>query len=518
MNDVDNTLTTQLFSQAGGQAGAMLGLTILWHPDLNRIGEQYIGPAGEGSIELSRYAPLFFNPGTDGTGLGHRAIARAPMLIARLAEDQVRLVPPDSRMSLDVNGAPLEKARVFSRADVARGIVIGLGNHVLLCLHWMTSFPRMNGLPGLLGVSSAAIATREQIRQVAGTDLSVLLLGETGTGKDVAARAIHMASKRSSLPLVAVNMATLNESLAAADLFGAVKGAYTGAQTVRQGLFAEADGGTLFLDELGDTPPSVQPMLLRVLETGCYRPLGASQDARTSARLIAATDQNLDARGFNQPLLRRMEAFVIRVPALRERREDIGVLLLNALRACTLNLEEQTSFPVALVSEMCNYDWPGNIRQLANVTRRAVMAQRAGQPLALAEFVQAPFVSRSALGGPDATVPRQPEGTTRRRLADLDDGAVLAAMEANAWQISGAAQQLGISRPSLYKLLEAHGAIRPAALIPAEEISAAMRLHGGDLGQCANTLKTPSEALRRHLRVLGLDADQARETRELKAG
>ncbi|NHZ91818.1 AAA domain-containing protein [Massilia sp. CCM 8733] len=514
MNDVDNTLTTQLFSQKNGITSALLGLTILWHPETERIGEQFIGPAEEGAIEVCRYTPLFFRPGQDGIALGHRAIARAPLMVRRLGDDSVELAAPDSRMALEVNGAVLSGTRRFTREEVKGGVVLGLGGHVLLCLHWMTSFPRPNLFPSLLGVSSGAIATRELIRQVAGTDLAVLLLGETGTGKDVAARAIHQASKRSANPLVAVNMATLSESLAAADLFGAAKGAYTGAQAPRQGLFAEADGGTLFLDELGDTPASVQPMLLRVLETGCYRPLGASADARTTARLIAATDQDLDARGFNQPLLRRMEAFVIRVPTLRERREDIGVLLLHMLKGCALNSAELAAFPPALVSEMCNYDWPGNIRQLANVARRMVMALQAGERPVLSQYVHAPATARpvSAMVAMSAEQPRSAsqkapmEGAPRRKLAEVSNDDLLGALEEHGWQISGAAQQLGLSRPSLYKLIEAHPAIRPAALIPREELDAALSAHGGDLARCASRLKTPSEALRRHLRVLGLDA------------
>ncbi len=506
LDELDNTLTTQLFAPSGA-SGPLLGLTVLWHPDHERIGEQHIGPAAAGAVDVSRYAPLFFRPGCDGIALGHRAIARSPLQLRRDASDNVLLVAPDSKMALEVNGTPLAGERLLTNADITRGVVIGLGGHVLLCLHWMRSFPKANALPGLLGVSSSTIATRDLIRQVAATDLPVLLLGETGTGKDVAARAIHGASKRSALPLVAVNMATLNESLAAADLFGAVRGAYTGAQTARQGLFAEADGGTLFLDELGDTPASVQPMLLRVLETGSYRPLGASQDAQSSARLIAATDQDLDARGFNQPLLRRMEAFVIRIAPLRERREDIGLLLLNYLREFAQGPEELALIPLHFISELCNADWPGNVRQLCNVARRALMLMRTGEMPALAKFVNPVTmmsVAAQVAANPapaSAAAPAAP----RKKLADLDDDAVMEAMEANGWQISGAAQQLGISRPSLYKLLEAHPAIRPAALIPADEISGALHAHGGDLASCASQLKTPSEALRRHLRVLGLE-------------
>jgi DNA-binding NtrC family response regulator len=248
----------------------------------------------------------------------------------------------------------------------------------------------------------------------------------------------------------------------------------------------------------------VQPMLLRVLETGTYRPLGASSDASTSARLIAATDQKLDGNGFNQPLLRRMESFVIRVPPLRERREDIGVLLLEALRACAGDAAEMAAFPPALVSEMCNYDWPGNIRQLVNVTRRALMARRAGEVPTLAQFVELTRRPEAAAQSP-AQVVEKSEAVSRRRLSEIGPDDLLLAMEENGWQISGAAQQLAVSRPSLYKLIEAHPAIRGAAAIPAAEIATAWQASGADLTACAAALKTPSEALRRHLRVLGLD-------------
>ena len=511
MIDQENTLTTKLFMHAGAPA-RILGVTILWHPDSSRIGEQHLGPAAAGALEIGRYAPLFFRPGQDGIALGHRAIARAPLTVVRDGADALTVSAPDSRMAVELNGRLLDGSAHFSSDEVARGVVLGLGGHVLLCLHWMLSLPKANNVPGMLGVGSAAIATRELIRQVAATDLPVLLLGETGTGKDVGARAIHLLGRRKDKPWVPVNMATLNEALAAADLFGAVKGAYTGAQAARPGLFAEADGGTLFLDEIGDTPATVQPMLLRVLESGAYRPLGASQDATSSARLIAATDQDLAARGFNQALTRRMEAFVIRVPSLRERREDIGLLLVHFLRQYGCDDAELAAFPVALVGELCNYEWPGNVRQLANVVRRALMALRAGQQPVLGQFVDA---LPSAVPGTLTAAQAQPQPAhtprVRRKLDELTGDDVLEAMEENGWQISAAAQQLAISRPSLYKLIEAHPAIRPAALIPAGEIAAALSAAGGDLGLCASQLKTPSEALRRHLRVLGLDGSGAPE-------
>ncbi|MGK5081548.1 sigma-54-dependent transcriptional regulator [Janthinobacterium sp. HLX7-2] len=499
MNDADDTLTSPL-APATSIAASLLGLTILWHPDATRIGQQHIGPPGVGLIELNRFLPLFRRPGADGRALEHRCIARDPLRIARDDADGVTIATPGSRMAVEVNGAAAHGMLAFTAEQVARGIVLGLGGSVLVCVHWMRRLPKANELPGMLGVGDAAIAARDQVRQAALRDMPVLLLGETGTGKDVAARAIHAAGARAGRPFVAVNMATLGEALAAADLFGAVKGAYTGAESARSGLFADAADGTLFLDEIGDTPAAVQPMLLRVLESGDYRPLGGRQDLRSRARLISATDQDLGTRVFSAALLRRMEGFVIRLPALRERREDIGVLVRHFLAGCALEGEAEVLLPVAFVSALCNDDWPGNVRQLAHVVRRAALAVRAGETPLLVQFLR---VERGApaLPAPAGVAAAKPRRTV---VSEVGDAAVLAAMDNNGWRIRGAAVELGISRPSLYKLLEAHPWIRRPEAIRDEELRRVLAQHGGELGKCAAALRTPGEALRRHLRASGL--------------
>jgi two-component system nitrogen regulation response regulator GlnG len=497
--DSDFTLTTPL-SDLGRASRPLLALTIVWHPDIGRVGEQFVDAGSAAELTLNRYAPLFRRPGGDGLGLGHGGISRDPLRIVREAGDAVRMTVPASRMTVELNGRVVEGELRFDAGQVAAGQVLTLGGAVVLCLHWMDCLPRQNPVPGLAGVGSAAIALRDQIRMVAPTDLPVLLLGETGTGKDIAARAIHALGERKAA-LVSVNMATLSESLAAADLFGAVRGAYTGAQAERKGLFAEADGATLFLDEIGNAPASVQPMLLRVLEGGVYRPLGSSQDRSSSARLIAATDQDLDTAEFNQALLRRLEGFVIQMPPLRARREDIGVLVLHVLQGHG----PAAALPAGLVAEFACYDWPGNVRQLAQALKRAVLLAGNGMVPRFEQLVRLPAAAGSAARVEARVEIHEPSPAQmlRRKPSELSEDAVLDAMARHGWTILAAAKALGVSRPTMYKLLDGHSRIRPAERIPADEIERALHASAGDVARCAALLQTPAEALRRHLRRQG---------------
>lgn len=497
--DPDHTLTSLLpsFEHAGPR---LLTLTILWHPELERVGEQAFARPGATEVALNRFGPLFGRPGGTPLGLGDRRLARDPVMLLRGAADEVTVVTPQSRMSIALDGAMLTGATTLGAGVIERGVVLSLGGAVLLCLHWSDHLPRVNHSSTLLGVSGAVLRLHESIRQAAGTAVPVLLLGETGTGKEVVAHAIHGASERRQQPMVAVNMATLSESLAAADLFGAARGAYTGAERVRRGWFDEAGNGTLFLDEVGNTPASVQPMLLRVLETGAYRPLGATADLTTGARIIAATDQDL-AAGFNQALLHRLEGFVIRMPPLRARREDIGLLIRHMVTQWQLAGQAPAVLPTALVEALCRYDWPGNVRQLGMVVRRALIAAAAGQAPAFETLLP----EADADPGVTARLPLAARPAGRRlRLSELDHEAVLEALEHNDWRVGAAALALGVSRPSMYKLIDDHPAIRAAAAIPLDELRRVVAQHGDDIRCCARALKTPGEALRRHLRGVGL--------------
>lgn len=504
MSDADLTLTSPVTCVLQGE-NPLLCLTIIWHPERERIGEQAIVTSQ--NLALSRYHPLFCQPEQPGLPLGHGGISRSPLELSIDAQGDVTITVPTGRMQVELNGKEIQGNHYLQPDQISNGTILGLGRAVLLCLHWLTALPKNNAINGLIGVGSSTQKIRDLIRQVAATDATVLLLGETGTGKEVVAQAIHSLSLRKQKPLISVNMAALNDDLAAADLFGAAKGAYTGAQTARSGFFQEAEDATLFLDEIGNAPASVQPMLLRVLETGDYRPLGATKDLTTTARIIAATDQDLYGGGFNPALLRRLESFVINLPPLRNRREDLGVLIMHLMQSPALANIGGNNLSFTLLTQFATYDWPGNVRQLRHFLKRVLLGIAANEPPSFASLIDTPPQRITYSAEPASThhpsVSSSAEKQTRKKLNELSESDVLTALEENEWNIQSAAQALGISRPSMYKLMEANSKIRRVEKIPNEEIQQAWNEANGDLEICASMLKTPAEALRRNLRGIG---------------
>jgi two-component system, NtrC family, response regulator HydG len=230
--------------------------------------------------------------------------------------------------------------------------------------------------------SGAMLAVRDLVDRVANADVPVVLYGETGTGKGLIARVLHARSPRASAPFVPVNCAAIPENLLESELFGVVKGAFTGATTNRAGLFAEADGGTLFLDEVGDMVPALQGKLLDVIERRAVRALGTSRERSIDVRVVSATHRDLRARAaaglFREDLLYRLEGVAIEIPPLRQRRDDIPVLLARFLadaRAQNPRAVVERFAPEA-IEFLLNYRWPGNVREIEHAVTRAVLLGR----------------------------------------------------------------------------------------------------------------------------------------------
>ncbi len=230
---------------------------------------------------------------------------------------------------------------------------------------------------GIVGKSHAINDLMHMVQQAAPTDLAVLITGESGTGKELVAKAVHQNSKRKEGRFLSVNCAALPESLLEAELFGVVKGAYTGAVSSRKGLFELSDGGTLFLDEIGEMPLSMQSKLLRVLQEFVIRRVGGERDIHVDVRIVAATNRNLEelikVKQFRQDLFYRINVFHLHLPPLRERQEDIALLAEHFIGAISKRLGENAPrlSPEAL-DRLENYSWPGNVRELENVVERVL--------------------------------------------------------------------------------------------------------------------------------------------------
>jgi transcriptional regulator with PAS, ATPase and Fis domain len=298
-------------------------------------------------------------------------------------------------------------------------------------------------------------AVARLIDEVAHSDVTVLIEGESGTGKEIAARAIHLKSPRRDRPFVSVNCAALQEQLLEAELFGHVKGAFTGAIANKPGRFQLADGGTLFLDEIGDLPPKGQGDLLRVLEDGTFRMVGGTELLRVNVRIIAATNKKLQeavaAEKFREDLLYRLQIVPISMPPLRERAEDIPLLIETFLAHMSAKHKRRrkTMSPEAL--ELCQrFPWPGNIRQLRNVIERLIITC----PSAMVQVTDLPdFLREHEQNAKSFTV------YPGMKLADVEKLLIRQTLIQVTSNRQEAAKALGISRRALQYKLKEYGLI-----------------------------------------------------------
>jgi DNA-binding NtrC family response regulator len=510
-------------------------LTILWHPDPSRVGgcARLADLAAGRGTEVSRTAPEFAAPDGGAPGpLGDPHLSRSPLRLQPLpATGGLRLLIAESRTRVIAEGVPVAEERDFTAREVRRGVVLELADRIVLLLHDMPERPGpVPAYPDLIGESEGIVRLRNEIRRVTDLGVPVLVRGETGTGKELVARAIHAASRRRGSPCVCVNLGAIPPSLAASELFGAVRGAFTGSVRDQPGYFQRADGGTLFLDEIGETPAEVQVLLLRALETGEVQRVGGSGAEKVDVRLIAATDADLEraiAEGrFRAPLLYRLAGYEIVIPPLRERREDFGRLLAHFLRQelGTVGQESRLQppegsaplwLPASIVARLARHDWPGNVRQLRNAVRQIVIDSRLAAAVQIGPQTErllreaSPAPVPAPGGGPGARIVspparrRSPTGTYRIP-SEVPVEEILAALRDNAWEVKPAAEQLGIARPSLYVLMKKIPGLRKAVDLSRAEILEDSASCGGDLAAVAERLEVSRSGLLLRMKQLGL--------------
>lgn len=499
--------------------GFILRLTLAFHPQTSRIGTTVdlasLSTRDDGGLTTTLVLGRDCTVLSDGEAIGEPHVSRKALLIAQrqhntnLAHSSFSLLAPaQSTTRLGVGNAT---ELLVDGAELQRGVTVRLGHGVVGVLRLVgpTSLSQSDlhesarqpmvlpsALSKLIGCSFEWQQIREQIALVSQTDLPILILGESGVGKELIARAIHGASPRAQQPLVAVNAAAIPEALAASELFGAEKGAYTGA-TSRGGYFQQAAGSSLFLDEIADLPLSAQAQLLRALESGEVQRVGGTIDT-IDVRLIAATDGHVDdTRVMSAALLNRLRGFVINVPPLRQRPEDIAVQLVHMLGDTLAPLVndsqpseagDQTIAHWAGVFFDCLANpWHGNSRELQFFAQRVTLGDHNSAPVHARRVRQ--------------TAHSQALESTRPGEHRCDDDTLYSVHRDNAFEVRATAAAMGWSRATTYRRIQAHPQLRLAADISGDEIREALA-RAGDVKQAAQQLGISVSALRPRLRSL----------------
>ena len=568
-------------------------LRLLYHCDLARIGALSMpGAVALRWLTLGRHDAIFGGFDSAVRALDDPQVSRAQLRVRWLPDPQrfevepvasarrpLHLVDLDAAFAGDLGAAPLTGPTL-----VPPGACIAIGDRVLLGLELARVHPPDADRLGLVGESELAWALRDEIRSVAKFGGSALVLGPTGAGKELVARALHRESPRAAGPFVPVNCGALPEALVESALFGHKKGAFTGADADKKGLFQAADGGTIFLDELGELPLAVQPKLLRVLQDGVVTPVGVNEGRRVDVRVIGATHRDLEgqvhAGRLREDLYHRMATHVLRVPSLAERRFDVPELFVHMLRglssvhAALAWLWEggqtwQATLPIGFIADLMRRPWSGNVRELQNLAERTArrnlhpgtfqapdheggaagprpravedpeapanapasalarspassgeappadaeppavvpeaLLRAAGEALGLAHKTVLKLLPPEALSALDAEAVRErlDDASLAARLRARAAEALLALLEARAFNQSAVAAALGTSRTTLIKLMDDLDLPR-ATDLGAEEIARARAQAGGDLDAAARILRVSPSALKKRVTLLNL--------------
>ncbi len=461
---------------------------------------------------VSRLEPLFALVGRgDREPLGDPHVSRRAVSLVRFG-DALEIRPPEGGVACHIDGEPLVSPRHVAIDALACGVVVRLGRHVALLLHGHPALDLSTRYPLLMGHSHLMAELRDRVLKVARHPVPVLLQGESGVGKELIAQALHEASPWSSGPFVAVNTGAIQASLANSELFGHVKGSFTGATADHDGFFARADGGTIFLDEIGELGADAQALLLRVLESGEIQRVGDRRVRRVQVRVVAATDrQDLETR-LRVPLVQRLSRYRLQVPPLRERFEDLGLLLYHFLRIEFARSRQpfpprlhvrpdEPVVPPEVFQRLIRHPFSGNVRELLNVARRLVID---GLDRSTSEIVASVQAALTPCGS-GHSVAAVEQARSTRAPADISDDMLLAALRRNRWQMAGTARELGITRSSLYLLVDQCPLVRKAHQLDPAEVQRALADNGDDPDRAAAALQVSPKALRVHLKRAGGD-------------
>ena len=529
---------------------------VVFHPDTRRIGAQALVPLDVSPLHFGRYVPEFAGHGAAPAPLEDPHVSRRAAALLR-EDSGWRLQRGSARSRLRVDGQEFENSHCFSADELRAGLSLTLGNRVVLFVRLQERQSGEEGaladaapedtaladealideafadealvdetlahetlaheepepaLRALLGISPAMRELRAALRRIARLPDDVLLIGPTGAGKELVARALHACSPLRRGPWVPVNMAAMPVELAAASLFGARRGAYTGAQTHRQGYFQQARDGVLFLDEVGDTPEALQPQLLRALQEREIQVLGGAVE-RVNLRVVAATEREPET--LRSALRHRLGTQELRLPALVERREDLGLLLRAIFEEYAARdgrrwlikdaPDAELARWVRLVELFLAYAWPGNVRELRAVIAQIHAASSAGLSVPASvltrlqpEHELAPVRALAPASDGGARAVREPAPAS---LAHMTDAAFEAAWREAHCEVTRMARKLGVSRAAIYRRVKSSPSCRLANDVPLEELLATLNECRGDLASTARQLGISRRALAARLRA-----------------
>jgi DNA-binding NtrC family response regulator len=398
-------------------------------------------------------------PGVDGVAVLkeiNRRYPQLPVIMITADNDIQRAVEVTKLGAYDYLVKPVDKERLLTTLD--RALSHGTLEKEVARLKGELS-DRYH-LRNIVGSSAAMRKVYDQVEKVLESEITVFIAGESGTGKELVAKAIHYASLRSDGPFIDVNCAAIPEGLQESELFGHEKGAFTGALATHPGKFEQASGGTIFLDEIGEMSPSAQARLLRVLQERVLQRVGGTETIDLDVRVISASNRDLaqmvEAGTFRQDLFYRLVVFPITLPPLRDRREDIPLLVEHFLDKYARDAGKKvTRVEPKAMEALASHGWPGNVRELENVVHRTLLVV-AGLELKLDDLPPNIVASEGAGAAAETTV--EVSGRSGpKSLEDLEREAIVTAMESNRGNLSDVARQLGIGRSTLYRKLEQYG-------------------------------------------------------------
>lgn len=499
-------------------------LTIVSHPDPEKIGARAFltGLLTGHGVAFSRNELDFFPPRSkQGAPLEDPFLSREPMVFSLNTKGQLNLDLKKSRVECKVGGLSVVKSRTVDPKALARGVPLVLADRMIFWLHQVKlSFGLLPSF-GLVGNSMAMLNVRREMQRLKDLDVTLLLRGEMGCGKEFIARKIHEHSNRAQRPFVAVRMSALEPDTAWAELFGNAEET-AGHGPDRSGHFWAARGGTLYLDDISAAGLQVQKMLHNFLTTGSILPLGATVPKRIDLRLMVASPEDLKkqvAQGLLfEPLYDQISGFEIYIPSLGERMEDLGLLFRRFAEKVLKKLgdppwlaPQDLKSPPWLTPEimtpMLSYQWPDNIRQLYNFTTELIQTNRGKPQLGwtdsatkiLGDDLHKVLQNQAYMGDKDPFA-----GCERRSPTTISEQELLNALKRYRWNYKAAAAGLGISRTSFYILASKSPKIKKAESIDEESIRSAWKAFNGDVDLIAEFFSVSRLALRQRLKVLGI--------------